>query len=62
MPFTSITATYFLGIAGFGGAFVSFLTVPYLSRRMVLIGGHAFIMLFCVLIAVFIDINVYFFS
>ena len=57
MPFTSVTATYFIGIAGFAGTFVSIVTVAKLTRRMILIGGHALMMVFLSLVGVFTYIN-----
>ena len=57
MPFTPVTATYFIGVAGFSGTFVSLMTVANLSRRTILIGGHAIMMIFLSLVGLFTDFN-----
>ena len=57
MPFTPITATYFLGTAGLLGAIVSLGTVSYFTRRALLVGGHIIMMILLTLVGVFTDIN-----
>jgi hypothetical protein len=47
------TSNYFIGGAGFTGACLANLTVNFLSRRMLLIGGHFFIMIGLFLIFLF---------
>ena len=48
---------YFLGGAGFLGAFLSNFTVSTFSRRAVLLGGHTGIMIGMILIYIFIELQ-----
>jgi predicted MFS family arabinose efflux permease len=49
--------TYFIGIAGFLGAFLSNFTVKYLTRRQVFIIGHINMGICLLLVAVFTVTN-----
>ena len=48
---------YFLGGCGFVGSVLANVTVTFLSKRAVFIGGHAFIMIGLLLIYVFVELK-----
>lgn len=53
--FTTPQKNLFVGCSGFTGAFLSNFTVAFLSRRMILIGGHFLMGIFLLLVAISID-------
>jgi hypothetical protein len=55
--FTVTEAGYFIGLSGFIGALLGIFTVPYFTRRALLIGGHLLMGAFLLLVAVLIGFN-----